>query len=92
MLRQLTLTRRATIEQMDEVGKDRSVRRARLAEEISRKRFSLNALKLTERKVPSSVSAVHAAAIQKVAEGLEKLEEEFHELNVQQIREELGKG
>lgn len=76
---------------MAETGKGRSVRRAKLAEEIKRKRFSLNALKMTDGKVPSSVRDRVAASILKVAEELQKLEKEFHELNVQQIREELGK-
>ena len=78
--------------QMEETGKGRSARRAMLAKEIKRKRFSLNALKMTEGKISSSVKEVHAAAIQKVADELERLEEEFHELNVQQIRKELGEG
>jgi len=77
--------------QMEETRKARSVRRAKLAEEIKRKRFSLNALRMTEGKMPSSVGEVHAASIQEVSEELEKLEQEFHELNVQQIQEEMGK-
>jgi hypothetical protein len=67
----------------------RQVRRAKLAEAIKHKRHSLYVLKITEGKVPSSLRERHAASIQRIAEELKQLEVEFHELNVQQIREEL---
>ena len=75
---------------MEGMREARPVRKAKLAEAIKRKRFSLSALKMTEDKVPSSLRERHSASIQRVAEELQRLDEEFHELNVQQIREELG--
>ena len=68
--------------QMEETGESRSLRRSQLAEVIKRKRFSLYLLKMSEGKMPSSVRERYAASIQKIAAELEKLEEEFHALNV----------
>jgi predicted nuclease with TOPRIM domain len=74
---------------MEEMQESRQVCRAKLAETIKRKRHSLYALKITEGKVPSSMKERHATSIQRITEELQKLEQDFHELNVQQIREKL---
>jgi hypothetical protein len=70
----------------------RQVRRARLAREIARKRDSLYVMKIAQGKLPSSVEERHATRIQQLTEELQKLEVEYHDLNVEQIREELKGG
>ncbi len=70
----------------------RQVRRARLAREIARKRHSLYVMKIAQGKLPSSVKERHATRIQQLTEELLKLEVEYHDLNVKQIREELKGG
>ena len=77
---------------MEEMEESRQVRRAKLAETIQRKRHSLYVLKITEGKVPSSMKERHGTSIQRITEEIQKLEEDFHKLNVQQIREELKGG
>ena len=67
----------------------RQVRRGKLAQEIARKRRQLEAMKITQNCVPSSVKERHAVLIQDLTEELQKIEAEYHELNVEQIREEL---
>jgi len=70
--------------------KSRQVRRAKLAEGIARKRRLLYAMKIvTQDKLPTGLRERHASLIQEMTEELQKMEVEFHELNVQQIREEL---
>lgn len=76
---------------MEEMEESREVRRAELAETIQRKRHSLYVLKITEGRVPSSMKERHATSIQRITEELHKLEKDFYELNVQQIREELDR-
>jgi hypothetical protein len=73
--------------------RSRQVRRAKHAEEIARKRRSLYAMKIvTQDKLPTGLRERHASLIQEMTGELHKMEVEFHELNVQQIREELKGG
>jgi hypothetical protein len=73
--------------------KSRQVRRAKLAEGIARKRRLLYTMKIvTQDKLPTGLRERHASLIQEMTEELQKMEVEFHELNVQQIREELKGG
>jgi hypothetical protein len=68
------------------------LRRAKLAETIARHRRSLSVLKLAEEKVPLPEKGRFANGIQELEDELKAMEDEFHELNVQQIREELSNG
>ena len=70
----------------------RRVRRGKLAQEIARKRSSLSVMMFTQDRLPSPVRARHASLIQQMTEELQKMEAEYHELNVEQIREELKGG
>ena len=70
----------------------RQVRRGRLAEEITRKRHSLYVMKIAQDRLPSPMRERHASLIQQITEDLQKMEAEYHELNVEQIREELKGG
>jgi hypothetical protein len=70
----------------------RQVRRGTLAQEIARKRHSLYVMKIAQDRLPSPLRERHASLIQEMTEELQKMEAEFHELNVQQIREELKGG
>lgn len=70
----------------------REVRRAKLAEEIAGKRRSLYVMKLAQDRLPSPARERHAGLIQQMTEDLQKMETEYHELNVEQIREELKGG
>jgi len=65
------------------------VRRGKLAQEIARTRRKLEAMKIAQNVVPSSVKERHAALIQTVTGELEKMEAEYHQLNVEQIHDEL---
>lgn len=67
----------------------RQLRRAQLAESIQRQRHSLHMMKLVEDKAPDSVKERHTGRIQEITKQLHEMEIEYHELNVQQIREEL---
>jgi hypothetical protein len=67
----------------------RQVRRGKLAQEITRKRHSLYVMRIAQDALPSPTKERHASLIQAMTEELQKMEVEFHELNVQQIREEL---
>ena len=42
-----------------------------------------------QKKFPSSVGERHATIIREMSEELQKMEAEYHGLNVEQIREEL---
>jgi hypothetical protein len=56
---------------------------------LRRKRRSLYAMKIaTQCKLPMGLRERHASLIQEMTEELQIMEAEFHELNVQQIREE----
>lgn len=70
----------------------RQARRGRLAQEIVRKRSSLSVMKFAQDRLPSPVKERHASLIQQMTEELQKMETEYHELNVEQIREELKGG
>ena len=71
---------------------DRQLRRAKLAQEIPRKRDSLSVMKFAQDRLPSPVRERRATLIQQWAEELEKMEAEYHELNVELIREQLKGG
>jgi hypothetical protein len=68
---------------------DRRLRRAKLAQEIPRRRHSLSMMNFTQDRLPSPMRERHATLIQQWTEELEKMEAEYHELNVELIREEL---
>jgi hypothetical protein len=70
----------------------RQVRRGRLAEEIARKRHSLYSMKMAQGSLPPTMRERHASRVREMTEELQKMEAEYHELNVQQIREELKGG
>ena len=65
------------------------LRRQQLAEGIARHRTRLYLMKITVEKVPLSMKERIANRIQEMTEELHHMEHEFHELNVQQIRDEL---
>ena len=70
----------------------RQARRGKLAQEIVRKRSSLSEIKFAQSRLPSPVKERHASLIQQMTVELQKMEAEYHELNVEQIREELKDG
>jgi hypothetical protein len=70
----------------------RQARRGKLAQEIARKRSSLSVMKFAQDRLPSPAKERHASLIQQMTEELQKMEVEYHELNVEQIREELKDG
>jgi hypothetical protein len=70
----------------------RQVRRGKLAQEIARKRSSLSVMKFAQDRLPSPVRERHASLIQQMTEELQKMEAEYHALNIEQIREELKGG
>jgi hypothetical protein len=70
------------------VQESRQVRRATLAQGIARKRHSLYVMRIAQDVLPSPMRERHASVIQAMTEELQKMEAEYHELNVQQIREE----
>jgi uncharacterized protein with GYD domain len=49
-------------------------------------------MKLVEDKAPKSIKDGHTGRIQEIRKELNEMEVEFHELNVQQIREEAKDG
>jgi hypothetical protein len=75
-----------------QMQESRQVRRGRLAQEIARKRHSLYVMKISQNVLPSPMRERCASPIQTVTEELQKMEAEYHELNVRQIREELKGG
>ena len=74
------------------VKDSRQLRRGRLAQEIARRRRSLSVMKITEDLLPPSVRERRANVIQQMAAEPERMEAEYHELNVEQIHEELKGG
>ena len=68
----------------------RQSRIARLREIVSGTRSALEILKLANRNAPERMRDSFVAKIGKVERELQELESELHELNVQQIRHELG--
>ena len=68
----------------------RQVRRGKLAREIAHKRRLLWVMKIAQDKLPLYLSERHASRIREMGEELQKMEDEFHELNVQQIRDEMN--
>lgn len=71
---------------------DRQLRRAKLAQEIPRKRHSLSVMKFMQDRLPSPMRERQATLLEQWTEELEKMEAEYHELNVELIREELKGG
>ena len=71
---------------------NRQRRRAELAQEIPRTRSSLSMMKFAQDRLPSPRKERHATLIQQWTEELQKMEAEYHELNVELIREELSGG
>lgn len=71
---------------------DRQLRRAKLAQEIPRRRDSLSVMKFAQDRLPSPIRERRATLIQQWTEELEKMEAEYHELNVELIREQLKGG
>jgi hypothetical protein len=69
----------------------RELRRGRLAEEIARKRRSLSVMIVPD-GLPSPARERRVRLIEQMTEELQKMEAEYHELNVEQIREELKRG
>ena len=69
----------------------RQARIGKLAQDIARKRRSLWEMKFMQKKLkfPSSIGERHATIIREMSEELQKVEAEYHDLNVEQIREEL---
>lgn len=67
----------------------RQARIGKLAQEIARERRSLWEMKFMQEKFASSVGEKHATIIREMSEELQKMEAEYHDLNVEQIREEL---
>ena len=49
-------------------------------------------MKFAQDRLTSPVRERHASLIQRMTEELQKMEAEYHELNVEQIREELKGG
>lgn len=69
----------------------RQLRRAKLTEGVRRHRRLLSAMRLADDRASSlSVKDRVASRIQEISGELRKMEGELHELNVQQIREELS--
>lgn len=73
-----------------QMHESRQLRRARLTEGIRGHRRLLSAMRFAEDKASSSVKDRVASRIQELSGELRKMEGELHELNVQQIREELS--
>ena len=72
--------------------KNRQLRRAKLAQEIPRMRDFLSIMKFAQDRLPSPKGDRHATLIRQWTEELEKMEAEYHELNVELIREQLKAG
>ena len=84
----------ATIMPRCTMREDRQLRRAKLAEEIPRRRSSLSVMKFAQDRLlsPMRERRFRENLIQKWTEELERMEAEYHELNVELIREELKGG
>ncbi|HWH60484.1 MAG TPA: hypothetical protein VN682_22850 [Terriglobales bacterium] len=71
----------------------RTVRRVKLAETIERQRRTLAAMRLVAEKGPTEeIKKYSAERIRVLEQELARMESEYHELNVQQIRDELRGG
>jgi len=70
----------------------RQLRRAKLTEAVRRHRGVLRTMKYAEERAPLAMKEGIASRIQEIAEELRRMESELHDLNVQQIREELAGG
>jgi hypothetical protein len=71
---------------------NRQVRRAEPAKAIKRHRDLLHVLEFAEDKLPLSARERHARMMPRITEELHQMEVEYHDLNVQQIREESKNG
>jgi len=74
------------------IEENRQVRRAELAEAIKRHRDLLHVLKIAGDRLPLSARERHARMMPTITEELHEMEVEYHDLNVQQIREESKNG
>ena len=72
--------------------KSRQLRRATLAEEIARKRRSLWTMQIAREKSPRPIRERREGLIKQITDDLQKMEAEYHELNVEQVREEQKDG
>jgi hypothetical protein len=81
----------ATMSEAYMMQERRQLRRSKLAEGIRRRRHLLSALAALK-KTPMSVEIRAESHIQEISDELRKMEDELHELNVQQIREESSSG
>jgi hypothetical protein len=75
-----------------EMQESRQIRRANLARAIKRRRDLLYVLEIAGEKLPLAAKERHARMIPRVREELRQMEIEYHDLNVQQIREESESG
>jgi hypothetical protein len=73
-----------------QVHESRQLRRAKLTEGIKRHRRSLYVMRIAEDQAPLSAKDKLASRVQEIADELHKMENELHELKLQQIREELS--
>lgn len=71
---------------------NRKLRRAKLAQEIPRRRDLLSVMKSAQDRLPSPMRERRAMLIQQWTEELQDMETEYHDLNVELIREELKGG
>jgi hypothetical protein len=70
----------------------RPFRRAKLAAEIQRRRHSLSAMRFAQENSTSATKEHFTQRLQELSEELERMEREYHALNVEQIRDELANG
>ena len=70
----------------------RTLRRAELAAEIQRHRQSLLVMRIAQENSTSASQERFTQRLQQLSEELERMEPEYHTLNVQQTREELANG
>jgi len=70
----------------------RTLRRAELAAEIQRHRQSLSAMRFAQEISTSATKERFTQRLQELSQELERMEREYHTLNVEQIREELANG
>jgi len=67
----------------------RQLRRSQLFKEVERRRRLLSAMKIAQNHGTASIRERVVARMKEISDELGRLEAELHELNVEQIREEL---
>jgi len=70
----------------------RQLRRAKLTEAVIRHRRLLRTMKFAAESAPLSIKEKVTSRIREITEELRRMENELHDLSVQQIREELSSG